>query len=72
MNSKFALFFFFQEKVIGKINTPEHHSKNGIFMEFLGGAMVGVVASHSHHRLGNERSLRSELKGCECVTARLK
>lgn len=44
MNSKFALFFFFQEKVIGKINTPEHHSKNGIFMEFLRGAMVGVVA----------------------------
>jgi hypothetical protein len=35
MNSKFALFFFFQEKVIGKINTPEHHSKNGIFMEFF-------------------------------------
>ena len=32
----------------------------------------GVAASQSHHRLGTERSLRSEEKGCERETARLK
>jgi cytochrome oxidase Cu insertion factor (SCO1/SenC/PrrC family) len=37
MNSKFALFFIFQEKVIGKTNTQQHRRKiwnfYGIFFE---------------------------------------